>query len=338
MKTLKYLNFLENFTFSCFGYTSLFVRIIPTDNCNLNCSYCYQRKNDVPNMSKDLFIRVLDKAINLKVGLISFLGGEPMLWEDLFDAVELCSKHNILTDMTTNGTMLNDVTIQKLGSSGLDFLNISVDTKDNYSVSGKNILFDEDIMRTLKSTEKEYGMKLRMNSVIYNNNFEDIKLLLALSKENNVPLSLGFIVPDMKNNGNKEIYFSEKDTEILKEIVDYILKKKKEKYPIIDPDSYFTNVFRFIKNENFWECNYPTKYGWINVTANGMIRSCTKKMDETSFDFLSLTPEKIEVMKKYFETLVKDCNSYCYSNCAYDSSFYKNNKATFILDNINFLA
>jgi len=281
-------------------------------------------------MTMDLFRMVLDKALNLKVGIISFLGGEPMLWDDLFNAIEMCSKHNILTDMTTNGIMLNNVTIYKLASLGLDYLNISVDTQDNNSVSKKNILFDKNTINTLKSAEKEYNMKLRMNSVIYKNNFEDIKLLLELSKENKVPISLGFIVPHMKSDDNKDIYFSEKDFDLLKEITDYILKKKNEKYPIIDPDSYFTNVFKFIKHENFWTCNYPTKYGWINVTTNGMIRSCTKKMDETNFNFLSLLPEHIAIMKKTFEASIKDCNCYCYSNCAYDSSFYKNNKISFI--------
>lgn len=334
LKILKNLNFLKCFAISCYKYTTFFVRVIPTDNCNLDCDYCYQKNNDASNMSWDLFGQVFDKAISLNVGLINFLGGEPMLWEHLYDAILLCSKHNILTDMTTNGTMLNDATIQRLGSSGLDYLNISVDTKNNYSVTRKNTLFNKSLVNTLKSAEKKYGMKLRMNAVIYNNNFEDIKLLLELSRKSKIPLSLGFIVPDINTTVNKEIYFSEKDFSLLKEIVDYILKKKKEKYPIIDTDSYFTDVFGFIKHESFWNCNYPTKFGWINVTANGAIRSCTKKMDETGIDFLSLTPDRIATLKKQLEASVKDCNPYCYSNCAYDSAYYKKNMGAFIIDKI----
>jgi len=285
-------------------------------------------------MSWDLFSEVLEKAISLNLGFISFLGGEPMLWEHLYDAIGLCSKHNILTDMTTNGTMLNDETIQRLGSSGLDYLNISVDTKDNYSVSRKNALFDNSVVEALKSAEKTYDVKLRMNAVIYNNNFEDLKLLMELSNRIKIPISLGFIVPDIKDAGSKEIYFAEEDAGLLEEIVDYILKKKKEKYPIIDPDPYFTNILRFLKHENFWKCNYPTRYGWINVTSNGAIRSCTKKMDEIGIDFLSLTPERIETLRKTLKASVKDCNPYCYSNCAYDSAYYKKNKAAFLIDKL----
>ncbi|MDR2964224.1 MAG: radical SAM protein [Treponema sp.] len=333
-KALKNINFLRKFGLSYFKYTALFVRVIPTDNCNSNCLYCYQKKINASNMSWDLFNQVLDKAIKLNVGFISFLGGEPMLWEYIYDAIALCSKHNILTDMTTNGTLLNDVAVQRLGSSGLDYLNVSVDTHDNYSVSKKNTFFNKSLIKALNCAKKNYGMKFRMNSVIYNNNFEDIKLLLELSNQNKIPHSLGFIVPNMKDIDNKEIYFSERDIELLENIVKYILNKKKKKYLIIDPKSYYTNVFRFIKQESFWKCNYPTKIGWINVTPNGAIRSCTKKMDETNFHFLSLTSKKIKSLKSYLKTLVKGCNPYCYSSCAYDAAFYKKNKIIFIFNNI----
>jgi len=335
MKTSKYSHFVKNYTYARFNYSTLFVRVLPTDNCNLNCFYCFQRKDDAVDMPWELFVQVLDKARELKLGLMSFLGGEPMLWDHLYDALALCSKHNILTDMTTNGTLLNRETIERLGSSGLDALNVSVDTKSSLSASKKNTLFNGDIVKALKTAEKTYGMKIRMNGVIFNNNFEDIKLLLELSKESEIPLSLGFIVPDLKSDRNKKSYFSEEDTELLGEIVDYILQRKKEKYPVIDPDSYFTNVFKFIKNEYFWECNYPTKYGWVNVVSDGTLRGCTKKMDDSDMTFLSLTPEKIKHYKESLQEPVKECNPFCYSNCAYDSAYYRDNKLAFIADNFS---
>jgi hypothetical protein len=57
-------------------------------------------------------------------------------------------------------------------------------------------------------------------------------------------------------------------------------------------------------------------------------------MDETGFDFLSLTPEKIKTLKKSLKMSTKSCNPYCYSNCAYYSSSYKRNKVAFLVDNI----
>lgn len=329
MKLRKRFNLVKNYLRAYVGGTTFFVRVIPTDECNMNCAYCFQKRANAPHMEWLLFEKVIEKAKGMKVGVISFLGGEPMLWAHIFDAIALCTHKNILTDMTTNGSLLNEESIQKLYGAGLDYLNISVDTRDNFLVSEKNSPFDEKIMRALKVID-QHGTKVRMNGVISKNNFEDIKLLLELSNENQIPVSLGFIVPKVDAEEKNPHYFTADDATQLTEIVDYILAKKRNGYPIIDPNSYFQNIFKFIAGEAFWVCNYPSKYGWINVTSNGKIRSCTKKMDETELDFITLTSETLRHYKKELRAAVELCNRYCYSNCAYYSAYYRKNKATFI--------
>ncbi len=93
-----------------------------------------------------------------------------------------------------------------------------------------------------------------------------------------------------------------------------------------DDIQYFENIFRFLNREHFWECNYPTRYGWINVSPNGKIRSCTKKMDELDFNFIDLNHNSYSKLREIFGSNVEKCNINCYSNCAYDSYFYTHNK------------
>ena len=332
MKFRKHFNLLKNYLRAYIDGTTFFVRVIPTDECNMNCAYCFQKRANAPHMEWLLFEQVIEKAKGMKVGVVSFLGGEPMLWAHIFDALSLCMRQNILTDMTTNGSLLNEESMQKLCCAGLDYLNISVDTRDNFLISEKNSPFDKKIMRELKAINRR-GTKVRMNGVISRSNFEDIKLLMELSNENRIPVSLGFIVPGAVVDEKNQHYFTDADTAQLTEIVDYILSKKRSGFPIIDPDSYFENVFKFIAREAFWKCNYPSKYGWINVTANGKIRSCTKKMDETGYDFIALTPEELRHYKNELQAEVELCNRQCYSNCAYYSAHYRKNKTAFFVDN-----
>jgi sulfatase maturation enzyme AslB (radical SAM superfamily) len=47
--------------------TPAFIRMIPTDRCNLNCSYCWQRDNQSADMSINSFAAYLDKAKELRV-------------------------------------------------------------------------------------------------------------------------------------------------------------------------------------------------------------------------------------------------------------------------------
>lgn len=279
-------------------------------------------------MTFEEFGKYLNKAADLRVGMITFLGGEPLLWKSIYDAIALCSQRHILTDLTTNGTLLNEMTIDQLGKAGLDFLNISVDGTKKSPISSKNSIFKNQIFQYLKKAKSKYRMRPRLNSVIYKNNFEDLKPIIEYSKENNIQLSLGYVVPpiDSDHKSAEDIYFGKHDTELLQEIISYILKKKSDGYPIIDPESYFENIFRFLDRDKFWECNYPTRYGWINVAPSGKVRSCTKKMDELDIHFLNLDPNNLRELRRQLKEKVRECNIDCYSNCAYDSYFYTHHK------------
>lgn len=327
-KTAKFCNLIYGYLSTYSSYTPVFVRLIPTDRCNLSCQYCWQKSNSSTEMTFKEFNVYLKKAKQLNVGMITFLGGEPMLWESIYDAIAECSKKNILTDLTTNGLLLNAKTIKMLGESGLDYLNISVDGMTTTQITQKNSVIRNNLINDLKKAKAKYRMHFRLNSVIYKNNFEDIKRLIEFSKINNTQLSLGYVVPPLEKMhiSKQDIYFGKQDKRDLQKIISYILLKKKNGYPIIDPDSYFKNIFRFLNREKFWDCNYPTRYGWLNVTPNGKIRSCTKKMDELNFNFVDLNSNNYRELRQIFDEKVKTCNINCYSNCAYDSYFYTHNK------------
>lgn len=327
-KAKKYRNLIKAYISSHINGTPAFVRLIPTDRCNLNCAYCWQMDNQSPEMTRNEFRSYVDKAYDLHVGIITLLGGEPMQWDGIYDGIAHCTRRGILTDMTTNGTLLNDKTIRKLGEAGLDYLNVSVDGLKPTSESRKNALARASLIEKLKQARERFGMHFRMNAVMYKDNFEDIQELMDFAHSNQIQLSLGYIVPPPPQFSEyaSDIYFGLDDTGRLNEMVRYILEKKREGYPIIDPDAYFQNIFRFLNRERFWECNYPTRYGWINVTPSGKIRSCTKKMDELDIDFLSLDVPGILSLRSDLKEKVRECNVDCYSNCAYDSYFYMQHK------------
>jgi len=333
-KITKWLNFCWSYLVSFVKPTTFFVRIIPTDACNLRCSYCWQRKDNSQVMTIKKFKNILDRATKLKVGLISFLGGEPMTWNHIYEAIHLCTEKNILTDMTTNGTLLDSTTIKQLGVAGLDYLNISVDSKQINSVSAKNSIFKNNLVNILLEGKKRHGIHIRLNAVLYNNNFEDIKELIEFSEINQLPISIGYLVPPFTSAQialTSSFHDNQLDRDILKKIITYLSNKIDGGYPIVDPKKYFENIFKFLKNEKFWNCNYPSRFGWINVTPNGKIRSCTKKMDELDMHFTDLTTKKISELRALYKTLVKKCNHHCYSNCAFDSYYFAHHKIKFFI-------
>jgi MoaA/NifB/PqqE/SkfB family radical SAM enzyme len=326
-RAAKFKNLTDAYLSSAVHGTPAFVRMLPTDRCNLDCAYCWQRDNASADMTLPEFEAYLGKARELKVGLMTFLGGEPMIWPHLYDALALCTRRHVMTDMTTNGTLLTPETVDRLGAAGLDYLNISVDGARPSAVTRKNSVFRPGIVEALKEARSVHHMHSRINAVIYRDNSADVLDLLEFARERDVQISLGFIVPPLEEGRRAEggINFGPGDEPLLRRIVDAILERKRAGYPVIDPDAYFENIFRFIRREKFWDCNYPTRYGWINVTPSGRIRSCTKKMDELDLRFLELDLERLRELRGVLKEKVAACNLDCYSNCAYDSYFYTHN-------------
>lgn len=78
-------------------------------------------------------------------------------------------------------------------------------------------------------------------------------------------------------------------------------------------------------------CNYGKRFGWLNVTPSGRIRSCTKKMDELPVRFTDLTPARIRALRQRYREAVRSCNLDCYSNCAYNGYYFFRNLPAAVL-------
>ena len=228
-RKLKIFLFLFRYLKASLFSRALMVRFIPTNECNLRCAYCWQWREGGEEMSEKGFLSYLRKAMDLGVGIVDFMGGEPLVWKYIFKAVEECSKHYIITNLNTNGLILNHEVVDRLGRSGLDHLNVSIDGIKSSFVSKKCLDNNEILISSLERARDKWKIKVRVNSVIHKTNFAELKKLIEILHKHNIPLTLGFVVPPLgyEGAGNK-LFFSLEDRDSLKKIVSYIIKKKKE--------------------------------------------------------------------------------------------------------------
>ncbi len=285
-----------------------FLRILPTDFCNLSCSYCWQHRADKHAMTFGEFEACLNRAIQLDAGLVSFLGGEPTLWPHLLDAIALCSERNICTDLTTNGSLLDDPLFARFEQAGLDLLNISVDGFTATPLSRKCALGRPAIRRALARVLESGSMRVRVNSVICKSNLAFIRELIALSEQMGLPISLGFAMQENETDYDPATHFRASDIEAIREITEFIRAAKARGARIIDPMEYFEGYLKFLNRERFWLCNYATRRGWINVDPYGFIRDCTKKFNRLDYKFAEIEREWIPAIREILARGVEQCN------------------------------
>ncbi len=88
----------------CLGLHLLVLEV--TGRCNLSCSYCYRGADS----SRDIMdpFRLMDLIAGVNPYIINLSGGEPLIFNDLFNFAEMVKKNCRKLLLTTNGTLVEN--------------------------------------------------------------------------------------------------------------------------------------------------------------------------------------------------------------------------------------
>ena len=153
-----------------FSYLTL--QIEPTRECNLNCKICMRRHLDKGgSLSFESFKRILD-AYNFRyVGLHGW--GEPLLNPELFDMLKYAKSRGVITNLTTNGILVEEH-VKDILASGLNdiaFGIYSMRALDKFR-AGLEKLLSERSQRNLKLPKTYFDI------TIYRDNYNEIPDLI----------------------------------------------------------------------------------------------------------------------------------------------------------------
>ena len=161
----KKVNFIASALLSKFRQNPIWAQLFVTRRCDLDCDYCFE----VDNESEDPFFSDLtdriDQAYGRGVRLVSFMGGEPLLRDDLPDLIRYCEELGIVSYLSTNGTRLGQVDLR-----GLDILEVSIDGYGKISSSRKTIK-DNPSLAYLINKQRSCGISVKLHQVITEETF-----------------------------------------------------------------------------------------------------------------------------------------------------------------------
>ncbi|MBF9015003.1 MULTISPECIES: GTP 3',8-cyclase MoaA [unclassified Oceanispirochaeta] len=149
-----------------------YLRISVTDRCNLRCIYCMpeegvEKKRHEDCLSFEQITEIAKEAVALGISKIRLTGGEPLVRKGICALVaQLKGIEGLKTlGMTTNGHYLEQYA-KGLKESGLDSLNISLDTLDperySYLTRGGNI---EEVLKGIDAALAQ-GFPVKLNMVV----------------------------------------------------------------------------------------------------------------------------------------------------------------------------
>lgn len=177
--------------------------IIPNNNCNLMCKYCFIGKlnNQHPiKMNTETLYNAIDKFynhlkdINYHEGKIIFYGGEPLI---SFDLIEKCvnyineNNYDIMVNMVTNGTLLTEKMADFFKDNNVG-IGISIDGPKD--ITDKNRIYYNDFLsvydKTFKSIEMlqnkniEFNLSITIANDLLQNQEEFLKWIKSINVKN----------------------------------------------------------------------------------------------------------------------------------------------------------
>lgn len=156
-----------------------------THRCPLRCPYCSNptkltRKHDeLPGVA---WRRLLDEAVDLGVLHVHFSGGEPATRTDLEELVAHAANIGLYTNLITSGIGLGESRVARLGSAGLDHVQLSVqdaELRNADRIAGLEGCF----VRKLRVAERfrQLGVALTVNVVVHRQNLAHLEAIIELA-------------------------------------------------------------------------------------------------------------------------------------------------------------
>lgn len=259
------------------------IRIVLSSICNFKCKFCFSEGEDkcIRTLDLNYIKKILKVAKEFGIKNVKLTGGEPLLYPHLEELLAFIQKEGFqYLDITTNVSLLDDKMIDLLNKHSVFALTLSLSAfdSDKYAkITGMNC-FDK-IIRNIINAKNKFNGKLRINSVVFNDNFnlEEYKKLINFCIEN----SFGLRIVEPTTVKELEITHNH---QAFNEVKTYLKNKYKflksqcasVEYYFYEKQKYITVMNSLCDNKL---CHVCRDYMYIRLSSNGKLKPCLSRKD-----------------------------------------------------------
>lgn len=253
-----------------------------TRSCNLNCVHCRAAANCGPyhgELAREECFRVLDEIAAVAKPIVILTGGEPLLREDIWDIASHGTEIGLRMVMATNGTLVTPRIVERMKSSGIKRVSISLDgaSAARHDAFRKVQGAFEGALAGIENL-RNGGVEFQINTTVTKSNMEEIQELLDLA------IGLGaaahhlfLLVPTGRA---KEMVDQEIDAEEYEKLLRWFYRKGRE-VPIHMKATCAPHYYRILRQEAHLR---GEKVDFDTYGLDAVTRGC---LGGTSFCFIS---------------------------------------------------
>ena len=250
-----------------------------TNNCNLNCVYCFEKEKSPAMMPPEIAIDAIDKMYNKLEGrepfTINFFGGEPLLnWKTVKAVIDHCNekKYVVRYGITTNLTILTDEMLDYFDDVNMPLL-VSIDGIKEVHDRNRCNSYDRVIANFKKLIDRGLGQYIETRFTIMPH---DIKYTLQGMKEL-FELGINNFCPMPVTDAEWDDESLEECRKFYKECNEWFLSivsdpKNKRNVSIKNIDDLLRNVLMPEQNDPYMCPIFGN--GWCTIDWKGKVYAC----------------------------------------------------------------
>ncbi len=200
-----------------------------TQACNLRCVHCYAKADAQVHdreLSHQEALAVLDDLADFGVPVVLFSGGEPLMRRDLVDLAHHAVGKGMRAVISTNGTLIDEATAERLRDVGLSYVGVSLDGMEevNDRFRGKKGAF-RDAMRGIRNC-KDAGLKVGLRFTMNRMNAREIPAIFDLLEQEDIPRVCFYHL--VYSGRGSELMEEDLDHRETREVVDMIMDRTRD--------------------------------------------------------------------------------------------------------------
>lgn len=180
-----------------------------TPMCNFSCRMCYVRKtasevkaSSRPMMTFEQWMKIARNAFDAGMLHLLLTGGEPTSWPDFWKLYENLVYMGLLVSINTNGSMLDDESVERLKALPPRRINITLYGSSNETYERlcgvKNVF--EKVDRAIGRL-KDAGIQIKLNCSLTPYNVGDLETMIAYAQKRELILDVAsYMFPPIRRN------------------------------------------------------------------------------------------------------------------------------------------
>lgn len=293
-----------------------------TLRCNIKCQQCaIWRMPKKEELTTDEWKKViLDLRKWIGPYRVQLAGGETFIREDITELISFATKHDVLTGVVSNGTIITRELSKKIVDSGLGYIHISVDgiNEDTHNYIRGIAGVYTNTMRAIDyliDESKGSGMSISMATIICQKNMHELVDLVKLTEKKGLDgIIFNPLGPTVDSDSEwykkTDLWFD--DLKEIYEVLDELIRMKNSGAKILNPPEHFEEMKTYFEKP-YLNVRDKCMVGITNlsITCDGYIHTCFKmpslgKVTETSLMEV-WDSEKARGIRR----TIKNCDIHC---------------------------